>query len=55
MATFNRFSVAKTQKSYSADGVNAVKGSTVKSVTEDYDGGVAYAPAAETTRLKPTS
>ena len=38
MATFTRFSVAKTQKSYSADGVNAVKGSTVKSVTEGYSG-----------------
>ena len=55
MATFNRFSVAKTQKSYSADGVNAVKGSTVKSVTEGYSGGVPYAPAEGTSRLKPTA
>ena len=55
MATVTRFSVAKTQKSYSADGVGAVKGSTVKSETEDWNGNVAYPPAKSTTRLTPTS
>ena len=57
MATTTRFSVAKTQKSYSADGVAAVKGSTVKSETEDWNGNVAYPPLVvkSTTRLAPTS
>ena len=55
MATTTRFSVAKTQKSYSADGVGAVKGSTVKSETEQWEGGLAYPPSGNTTRLKPTS
>ena len=55
MATVTRFSVAKTQKSYSASGVDAVLGSTVKSETEDWNGGVAYPPAKSTSRLTPTS
>ena len=49
MATVTRFSVAKTQKSYDAAGVDAVLGSTVKSETEDWNGGVAYPPAKSTT------
>ena len=44
MATTTRFSVAKTQKSYDAAGVGAVLGSTVKSETEQWTGGVAYPP-----------
>ena len=55
MATTTRFSVAKTQKSYSPDGLAAVKGSTVKSETEQWDGGLAYPPSKNTTQLKPTS
>ena len=55
MATTTRYSVAKTQTSYSASGVNAVLGSTVKSTTEQWTGGVAYPPSASTTQLKPTS
>jgi len=35
MATVTRYSVAKTQRSYSADGVNVVKGSAVFSATQD--------------------
>ena len=55
MATVTRYSVAKTQKSYSASGVGAVLGSTVKSETEDWNGNVAYPPAKSTSRLTPTS
>ena len=54
MATVTRFSVAKTAKSYDPLGVGAIKGSTVKSETEDWNGGVAYPPAKSTTQLKPT-
>ena len=54
MATTTRFSVAKTQRSYSADGVAAVKGSTVKSETEQWTGGLAYPPSGNTTQLPPT-
>ena len=54
MATVNRFSVAKTQKSYSAEGVNAVKGSTVFSATNDLRDSYAN-PAPNTTQLAPTS
>ena len=55
MATTTRFSVAKTQKSYDAAGVGAVKGSTVKSETEQWTGGLAYPPSKNTTQLAPTS
>ena len=55
MATTTRFSVAKTIKSYSNDGVAAIKGSTVKSETEQWTGGVAYPPSESTTQLAPTS
>ena len=55
MATTTRFSVAKTQKSYSPSGVDAVLGSTVKSETEQWTGGLAYPPSTSTTQLKPTS
>jgi hypothetical protein len=37
MATTTRFSVAKTERSYSPEGVAAVLGSTVKSETEAVD------------------
>ena len=55
MATTTRYSVAKTQRSYSAQGVAAVLGSTVKSETEQWKGGVAYPPSANTARVPPTS
>ena len=55
MATTTRFSVAKTAKSYSPGGVAAVFGSTVKSETEQWSGGLAYPPSASTTQLAPTS
>jgi hypothetical protein len=55
MATTTRFSVAKTQKSYSPLGVAAVLGSTVKSETEQWTGGLAYPPSTNTTQLTPTS
>ena len=55
MATTTRFSVAKTQKSYSPDGLAAVKGSTVKSETEQWSAGLAYPPSKSTTQLAPTS
>ena len=35
MATTTRYSAAKTARSYDPDGVNAVKGSVVNSVTQD--------------------
>ena len=55
MATTTRYSVAKTTKSYSNDGVAAIKGSTVKSETEQWEGGLAYPPSKSTTQLAPTS
>ena len=55
MPTTTRFSVAKTQKSYSPSGLAAVKGSTVKSETEQWSAGLAYPPSKSTTQLKPTS
>ena len=59
MPTTTRYSVAKTQRSYDPDGVAAVKGSTVKSETEQWKGGVAYGDTAggslSTDQLKPTS
>ena len=54
MATTTRFSVAKTKRSYSNDGVDAIKGSTVKSETEQWNT-EAYPPSTSTTQLKPTS
>ncbi len=51
MATTTRHSVAKTAKGYGT----AVLGSTVKSETEQWTGGLAYPPSASTTRLAPTS
>ena len=45
MPTTTRYSVAKTQKSYSAQGLAAIQGSTVKSETEQWNGGVAYPPS----------
>ena len=51
MATTTRYSVAKTAKGYGS----AVVSSAVKSETEQWTGGVAYPPAASTTRLTPTS
>ena len=55
MATTTRFSVAKTERSYSPDGLAVVKGSTVKSETEQWTGGLAYPPSKSTTQLAPTS
>ena len=55
MATTTRFSVAKTQKSYDPAGLAAIKGSTVKSETDQWTGGVAYPPSADTARVPPTS
>ena len=54
MPTTTRYSVAKTQRSYSADGVAAVKGSTVKSETEQWATGP-YGNSESTTQLTPTS
>ena len=51
MPTTTRFSVAKTQKGYGT----AVLGSTVKSETEQWTGGVAYPPSANTAQVPPTS
>ena len=51
MATTTRFSVAKTQKGYGT----AVLGSTVKSETEQWEGGLAYPPSTSTTQLLPKS
>ena len=59
MATTTRFSVAKTQRSYDPAGVDAVLGSTVKSETTQWKGGVAYGDSAggslSTDRLEPTT
>lgn len=54
MATTTRYSVAKTNKSYSPLGVNAIVGSTVTSETEQWVGGVAYPPSADTPQVPPT-
>ena len=54
MATTTRFSVAKTQRSYDPAGLAAVKGSTVKSETEQWNT-EAYPPSQDTAQLKPTS
>ena len=54
MPTTTRFSVAKTQRSYDPAGLAAVKGSTVKSETEQWSTN-AYPPAASTTQLAPTT
>ncbi len=42
MPTTTRYSVAKTMKSYSPTGLAAIQGSTVKSETEQWTGGIAY-------------
>ena len=61
MPTTTRYSVAKTQRSYDPAGLGAVKGSTVKSETEQWTGGLAYGePAADpksqdTDQVPPTS
>ncbi len=54
MPTTTRFSVAKTQRSYSPSGLAVVKGSTVTSETEQWNT-TAYPPAASTTQLAPTT
>ena len=54
MATTTRYSVAKTQKSYSAQGLAAIQGFTVKSETEQWNT-TAYPPSESTTRVPPTS
>lgn len=54
MPTTTRYSVAKTQKSYSPEGTTAILGSTVKSETEQWSGGVAYPPSQDTPRVPPT-
>ena len=54
MATTTRFSVAKTERSYSPDGLAVVKGSTVKSETEQWNTN-AYPKSKSTTQLAPTS
>ena len=54
MPTTTRFSVAKTERSYSPEGLAAVKGSTVKSETEQWNTN-AYPPSKSTTQLAPTS
>jgi len=54
MATVTRFSVAKTQRSYDPAGLAVVKGSTVKSETEDLRSAYAV-PAGDTTQLLPKS
>ena len=55
MPTTTRYSVAKTQKSYDPQGLAAILGSTVKSETEQWTGGLAYPPSANTSRVPPTS
>ena len=62
MATTTRYSVAKTQRSYDPAGLGVVLGSTVKSETEQWTGGLAYgSPEAadpksqDTPRVPPTS
>ena len=66
MAITTRYSVAKTARSYDPDGVMAVKGSLVKSETQDLrdayhygdgtvPGDVSAGPAPDTTQLLPTT
>ena len=55
MATTTRYSVAKTMKSYSSTGLAAIQGSTVKSETEQWKGGAAYPPSANTAQVPPTA
>ena len=61
MPTTTRYSVAKTQRSYDPAGLGAVLGSTVKSETEQWTGGLAYGEGAadvkskDTPRVPPTS
>ena len=55
MPTTTRYSVAKTQKSYDPQGLAAIQGSTVKSETEQWTGGVAYPPSANTAQVPPTT
>jgi hypothetical protein len=53
MPTTTRYSVAKTEKSYSPLGVAAIKGSTVKSETEQWNTN-AYPPSEDTPQVPPT-
>lgn len=53
MPTTTRYSVAKTQKSYSAQGLAAIQGSTVKSETEQWNTN-AYPPSQDAARVPPT-
>ena len=55
MADTTRYSVAKTMKSYSPEGLAAIIGSTVKSVTTQWKGGVAYPPSEDTPQVPPTT
>ena len=55
MADTTRYSVAKTMKSYSPLGLAAIIGSTVKSVTTQWNGGVAYPPSQDTPQVPPTT
>ena len=65
MPETTRYSVAKTAKSYDPDGVNAVKGSVVNSVTQDMrdayyygtsvGGDVSDGPAPDFDQLEPTT
>ena len=55
MAAIKRYSVAKTEKSYSPEGVAAITGSTVYSSTEEWVGDVAYPPAQPTPQVPPTT
>ena len=65
MAVTTRYSVAKTARSYDPDGVMAVKGSVVNSVTQDMrdayhygtsiGGDVSDGPAPDFGQLAPTS
>ena len=59
MPTTERYSVAKTQRSYDPAGVDAVKGSTVHSETEQWKGSVAYGDSVggsvDYDQLTPTS
>ena len=54
MATTTRYSVAKTQKGYSAQGTAAIIGSTVKSETEQWNT-TAYGASGNTPQVPPTS
>ena len=54
MAAINRYSVAKTQRSYDPAGLGAVLGSTVYSSTEAWVGGNAYGEGAADEKAKAT-